>query len=171
MFRASALTMAVVSTAVAGPLIGSHSTANATTTSSRLVVVHAEPSAAPNEIFALKNKEANECLDSAAALFMYSCNKSRVQKWGFTNAGGGKVSLYSQEEGKCVTGGFRFVDCGNRDVATFTLEDVKLNYDFIKIRNTANGKCLSADWTAYMERWGLTDGKCSSSHRQLWIKQ
>ncbi|MFJ9212644.1 RICIN domain-containing protein [Streptomyces sp. NPDC102264] len=171
MFRKAALAIAAASIAAVVPLIGSVGVADAVTVSPRSNSLHSGIGVAPDKIFALKNKEANECLDSNAELFIYSCNNSRVQKWGFTNAGGGKVSLYSEEAEKCITNSFRFVDCANRDVAKFTLENVNLNYNFIKIRNAATGRCLATAWRPEWARWGVGSATCSGSHNQLWIKQ
>lgn len=171
MFRKSALTIAAASIAATVPLIGPVAVADAVTVSPRSNSLHSEIGVAPEEVFALKNKDASECLDGNAKTFMWPCQGNRFQQWRFKSAGGDKVKLFWEENEKCLTRSYGFADCGNRDVSTFTLEKVQLNYEFLKIRNVATGKCLTTFWREEWDRWGFGSATCSSGHNQLWIKQ
>ncbi|MFJ4918197.1 MULTISPECIES: hypothetical protein [unclassified Streptomyces] len=168
MFSKWVLTVAAASSLAAATLVGPQSMAQATT--SYTAVPRAEAKEAPQQFTALKNKYANECLDANADRRMYRCNGSRVQQWGFADAGEGKVFLVWKENNKCATTYFRFVDCGNSNAAKYTLEKIQREYEFLKIRDTADGECLGAEYN-YPLGWLLTKQSCSSDESRLWIKQ
>ncbi|MET9977654.1 ricin-type beta-trefoil lectin domain protein [Streptomyces microflavus] len=171
MFRKWALTVATAGSVSAAMLAGPHFVADAATAPRHTTVPRAEgKAAAPQEFTALKNKDANECLDANAMFRMYSCNGARVQQWGFADAGEGKVFLVWKENNKCATTNFYFVDCNNNNAAKYTLEKVHQTYEFLKIRDNTDGKCLGAEYTPELG-WGLTAQSCSNGDSRLWIKQ
>ncbi|MFJ2132959.1 RICIN domain-containing protein [Streptomyces sp. NPDC087845] len=170
MFRKSALAIAAVGIAATVPLADPLNVADAATTAVRTTTTHAATNVAPEETFRLKNKSANECLDGNADYFLYPCNSGRFQQWQFQDAGQGKVRIYWDANRKCITSGFGFVDCNDRDAAKFTIEKVKLNYEFLKIRSVASGKCLTSD-RSIVFGWTIKNESCSGDDHQLWIKQ
>ncbi|MEV7434127.1 RICIN domain-containing protein [Streptomyces griseoviridis] len=172
MLRTSALAVAAAVAATAS-LIGPLSAADATTDTTTGRTETARPAVAPGEIFALKNKHANECLDGNASHKMWSCNGSQVQKWRFADAGQGKIRLVWNRSGECVYDWGEIWHVGLKNCAGATSYTLERSNEFYRFKNDRNGGCVGAltipgQWVG--KTWYATVVRCSSD-AALWIKQ
>ncbi|MFJ5681486.1 hypothetical protein [Streptomyces sp. NPDC093099] len=173
MSRKVALAIAAASISATAALVGPVSVAGAAATSTEInSAPSAKVKAAPGEIFALKSKYANECLDGNASHKMWSCNGSQVQKWRFADAGQGKIYLVWNKTGDCVYDWGEIWHIGLKNCSGATKYTLERSGDFYRFKNDRNGECIGA--LTIPGRWGktwyATIVRCSSD-AALWLKQ